>query len=87
MQEVNCYCVLDRKAKVYNTPYFMMNDLVAIRQFTVIANDPESMISKFPEDYILFRVGKFDMLTGKITPAEVIEEVTQGLKVKREVIK
>ncbi|QXP08657.1 MAG: nonstructural protein [Arizlama microvirus] len=83
MNTVNAYCVLDRKAKIYNTPYFIMNDAVAIRQFSMVVNGQDSMVAKFPEDYILYRVGSFDMLEGKINPEPFPVEVTTGNKVKK----
>lgn len=85
MNEVHAYCVYDRKARVYNNPYFLINDAVAIRQFDQVVNDPESMLFKYPEDYILFRIGKFNMLTGSVGAETNPVEVTNALSQKREV--
>lgn len=68
MNKANCYCVYDKKSEIYNTPYFIINDQVAKRQLKTVVDDPTSMISKFPLDYILYKVGEFDMLTGKMVP-------------------
>jgi len=79
MHKVNAYCILDTKAQIYNTPYFLINDLVATRQFSVVVNDKESMVSKYPEDYRLYKVGSFDMQTGKIESLSMPVEVAHGL--------
>lgn len=84
MNNVNAYCVLDVKSKVYNSPHFLINDAVAIRQFQMVIMDKESMLSKFPEDYRLYCVGNFDMLTGQIKPEPAPREVAHGLQFKRE---
>jgi len=84
MNKVRCYCVFDRKSAVYNTPYFLINDQVAIRQFSVIANDKESMVYKYPEDFCLYYVGDFDMMKGEITPVTPTD-ICQGLAVRKEV--
>lgn len=85
MNKVNAYCILDTKAKVYNSPYFLINDQVAVRQFQLVIKDPESMISKYPEDYRLYKTGTFDMLTGKIESLDVPLEIAHGLTFKNEV--
>lgn len=85
MNSVKAYCVLDVKSKIYNTPMFLINDAVAQRQFEVIVNDGNSIISKFPEDYRLYRVGEFDMLSGLITPEKAPVEIAHGLSFKKEV--
>lgn len=64
--EIGCYAILDLKSQTYNQPYFLSGDGVAMRQLHMIANDPESMVSKYPNDYRLFRVGTFNIKTGEI---------------------
>jgi len=85
MNDVNAYSILDTKSKIYNNPYFLINDAVAVRQFGLIVNDKESLISKYPEDFRLYRVGKFDMRTGKIITEENPVEIAHGLNLKSEV--
>jgi len=85
MNSVNAYCVLDVKSRIYNSPHFLINDAVAIRQFQMVILDKESMLSKFPEDYRLYSVGKFDMLTGVFTPEQAPREIAHGLQFKQEI--
>lgn len=81
-QDVYAYCILDKKAKIYHQPHFLINDAVAIRQFSVVVNHEEGMVKKFPEDYALYRVGIFDMMTGIIVPENYPVEVASGLNIK-----
>lgn len=56
---INVYAVYDSKAAVYNTPFFMKNDAMAIRAFASLVNDPQSTLYSNPADFDLRRVGKF----------------------------
>jgi len=85
MNNAYAYSILDTKSKIYNNPHFLINDAVAIRQFGLIVNDKESIISKYPEDFRLYRVGEFDLKTGKIKPEENPVEIAHGLNLKAEV--
>jgi len=85
MNNASAYTILDTKSKVYNQPHFLINDAVAIRQFGLVVNDKESIISKYPEDFRLYRVGSFDLSTGKITPEPNPVEIAHGLNLKAEV--
>jgi len=82
MNSANAYTILDTKSKIYNQPHFLINDAVAIRQFQLVTQDKDSIISKYPEDFRLYRVGQFDMLTGKIVPEEAPVEIAHGLTFK-----
>ncbi|WNK12923.1 MAG: nonstructural protein [Microvirus sp.] len=84
MNKVNAYCILDTKSTIFNQPHFLINDAVALRQFQMIVQDKESMISKYPEDYRLYCVGSFDMLTGTFTPELSPREIAHGLQFKKE---
>ena len=64
------FCVYDIKAEAYLTPFFMMNDKVAMRAFGDTANDPEHMFNKHPTDYALMEIGVYDEDTGKVTQKE-----------------
>lgn len=84
MNDVSAYCVLDIKAKIYNQPHFLINDAVAIRQFQIVIGDTTSMLSKYPEDYRLYRVASFNMETGIITPEAAPVEIANGINFKKE---
>ena len=54
------FTIYDSKAQNYHIPYQFKNEAIAIRQFGDMCNDPETTISKHPEDYTLFHLGAWD---------------------------
>lgn len=64
-----CYSIYDSKAKVFSTPFFAVNDLVALRSFMAAANDPALQICRHAEDFTLFFVGEFNDELGELRPA------------------
>lgn len=65
--KLNLYSVRDTVAGAFCRPFAAPNNGLAIRDFDFAARDPESQISKTPQDYCLFLVGSFDEETGVIT--------------------
>lgn len=55
-----CFSVFDSKAAVFGTPFFMSREAAAIRAFSDLANDPNTMVGKHPSDFSLFHIGDFD---------------------------
>jgi hypothetical protein len=62
------YVIFDSKAKVYNKPFFMLNDALARRAITDLANDLTTDVGRHPEDFILFTVGEYDDETATLDP-------------------
>lgn len=58
--------VRDMKAELYLRPNFQPNLADAIRSWEVVANEGESMISKFPNDFRLVHLADFDSSTGEL---------------------
>ncbi|AXL14618.1 nonstructural protein [Microviridae sp.] len=54
------YTIFDTKAQIYNKPFHQINEAVALRTATDLANDSNSEIAKSPQDYILFYLGNYD---------------------------
>ena len=61
------FSIYDEKAEVYNTPFFQGTVGMALRSFQELVRDNESMLFKYPEDYILYCIGEYDEKTGEIT--------------------
>lgn len=57
---INLYAVYDEKAQAFMSPFQNTNDGMAIRSFIQACQNPEVPFSKYPLDYTLFRVGKYD---------------------------
>lgn len=71
----NVYAVLDRKAGVYALPFFCPNDAVAMRHFDAAAYDPQQLMSKYPEDFSLVKLGQYDdeagIIEGEVQPVHM----------------
>ncbi|AXH77074.1 MAG: nonstructural protein [Microviridae sp.] len=61
------FSCFDSKAGVFSSPFTSINSNVALRDFSMAASDPNSQISQYPEDYILYEIATFDDSTGVIT--------------------
>lgn len=79
---INVYSIYDLKACVYGTPYFILNDQVAIRMFSDLVNDERSNVYRHPEDYVLYVVGSFDDSSGEIMKC-VIRHVVNAVGLKK----
>lgn len=60
------FTVYDSKAEVYLTPFFMKSRGEALRAWSDIVNDSQSMFFRHGGDYTLFEVGEYDDATGKV---------------------
>jgi hypothetical protein len=58
------YSVSDIKGKLYMQPFLARTRGEAIRSFTEAIKDKNTMISKYPEDYNLYKIGLFNQNTG-----------------------
>ena len=64
--EIKVYAIKDVKAGTFNQPFLQPTHGTAERSFQELVRDPQSFVSKYPEDYDLYFLGSFDDLTGGI---------------------
>lgn len=66
--ETRIYAIYDVKTGHYGPVMTFVNDGTAIRSFQemLTSQDPNSLLSLYPSDYILFCLGLYDQETGKI---------------------
>lgn len=57
-------CVRDKAAQCFMTPFFVVADGVAVRDFLAECSNPESMLSKHKKDFSLYKLGVFADDTG-----------------------
>lgn len=62
--------VLDMVAQRYLEPFFTPTIDAAIRSFRAAVNTPEHQFAKFPEDYVLYHIGRWDEETGEVEGVE-----------------
>jgi len=58
--KTNIYTIYDTKAKVYNRPFHLLNDDIALRTATDLASDSNTDLGKHPQDFIMFKLGEYD---------------------------
>lgn len=65
------YAVEDVKASMYRNPFFVEHEVMAVRGFAQAANDPQTEMYKYPDDFRLVFLADFDDVSGEFTfPAE-----------------
>lgn len=67
---MNMYSIRDIKAGVFSQPFFAAHDVVAIRMFQGALRSKDTLLSEYPEDYALYRIGVFNERNGKVTQDE-----------------
>lgn len=58
--KLRIFSIFDSKLDAFAAPFFMSTIGQATRAFTDEASNPQSSLSKHPEDYTLFELGEFD---------------------------
>lgn len=60
--------VLDEKLSVFRFKFFCQTDKAAEREFGDAVNNPKSVFSQHPEDFVLYCIGSFDSVSGLVEP-------------------
>lgn len=69
------FTVYDEQQKVFAKPMFFHQRGEVVRAVQDEVKNPESMLSKHPNDYRLYYLGEFDNLTGMVTGLDIPELV------------
>lgn len=56
----NVYTIKDAKSNTFANPFYSINHNTAIRSFNQAANDPQTTIHQYPEDFSLYYLGTFN---------------------------
>lgn len=75
---VNAYTIYDVKSLQYHTPFFAVADGAAVRTFTDLVNDQNTMVGRHPADYRLYRIGAYDDSSGVLHPSSVLEHIVDA---------
>lgn len=62
--------VYDKKSEAFLRPQFNVSLPDARRAWEIAVNDADSMLSRFPDDFVLYHVADFDAETGNVTQVE-----------------
>lgn len=80
MLEYQMFSIYDSKAEVFKQPFMLRTKGEAIRGFTDLANDEKTEIGKHPEDFTLFHLGSYDMVSGKF--ANLVTPLSLGVAIE-----
>ena len=81
--KVKMYSIFDQAASAYITPFFMLNDGLAVRAFQDNVNSrEENNISKHPDQFTLFALGEFDDKKGELIEYDKPRSLGNGLTFK-----
>lgn len=61
---MKCFVVHDLKSGLYHTPFFQRSAAEALRGWETAVNDGNSIMAKFPDDFVLLEIGNFDDESG-----------------------
>lgn len=77
--------IYDKRAQEFGPPMCQHTLGTAERMFQDVVNDPQSPVSKHPEDYALFQIGEFESATGmsKATEPNLLCNAIQLLQNKQ----
>lgn len=71
MVMLNIYSIFDEKAEVFNAPFFMPRDGMALRAFADLVNDKNTTPGQHPDDFKLVFLGTFDEAKGVLAAGEM----------------
>ncbi|AXH74358.1 MAG: nonstructural protein [Microviridae sp.] len=63
---VQVFSILDAKTGAFGQPFFAFNAAVAQRTVAAVLMQGDSLVGKFPQDYQLFHIGRFDDASGEL---------------------
>lgn len=76
---LNAYSLYDVKALTFSPPFYCSAHGQAVRMVMDLANDPNTMVGRHPEDFTLFCIGMFNDATGGLLPADNREHVSDAV--------
>lgn len=79
---LECFSIKDNKIEHFMTPFWTTGVVDALRSLSVAANNPDSNLNRFPDEYSLYSLCKMDETTGEViyTKPELICLVSKMLK-------
>ncbi|QKI28907.1 VP5 [Kummerowia striata gokushovirus] len=77
---LSAFSILDRKTGVFAPPFFVRHVGEAIRSFTDACQQKDIPFGRYPEDYVMFCVGKFDD-EGGLFEAQQPQQVITALEI------
>lgn len=74
------FSIYDSKAEAFLRPFFERTAQTAIRAFAAAVNDPETDFGRYPADYTLFEIARWDEANGQILPMKTARSLGLGVE-------
>jgi hypothetical protein len=81
---IQVFSINDKKSATYSTPQFYENSVHAMRSLQVLANDKNTTVGIFPDDFELYHIGEYDTQSGRVKMFEKYTFVTSAKSLVRE---
>lgn len=81
---VGLFVVYDCKVCNYSMPLFAQSDQAAVRAFSDALKQGDTLMSRHPEDFVLFRIADVDDSNGAVTTPPTPVEVFAGRNLDKE---
>lgn len=78
------FSIHDKKSGNYSTPQFYENSVHAMRALGILANDPNTTVHIYSEDFELFHIGEWNTDDGKVKMFDKFIFVTSAKSMVRE---
>lgn len=78
------FSIYDKKAMLYSTPFFLLQAGQALRELDQMVQDPKTTVSKYPDDFALYKIGIFNGKTGKIESLDMPEFIQEAIVFKNQ---
>ena len=72
------YSIYDKVAQVYHNPWVESSDQTAGRAFSLVCADKDTLYGTCPSDFVLYRVGMFNDVSGVFCECEIPEKILDG---------
>lgn len=73
---ISIYAYYDKKSDKYDIPFFAKDDIQAMRKFKLdtIANEGQTIIGQFKDDFKLYCIGLYDVRTGMLSEVDGFDQ-------------
>lgn len=79
------YAVYDAKLNAFDDPFVLRTEGEALRGWTDAVNNEKTKFNQHPEDYVLFELGEYDYIDGKVEAYKTPKSVAKATTVKKPV--
>lgn len=77
------YSVRDSKTEVFGSPFLQKSQGEAERSFQALTNDPQTFVGKYPEDFDLYYLGRYDDNSGQFKLLDTPKHLMKAIQVKK----